>query len=230
MVEACQEVHSSLHRRFKGDLLRPGDDGYEDARVIWNGMAARKPGLIARCADVSDVQDAVRAASENGILTAIRCGGHSLAGFSTCDGGLVIDLSRMRQVTVDPETQTARIAGGCLLGSIDTATQKAGLVFPSGVVSHTGAAGLILGGGTGWLTRRFGLSCDNVEAFTLVTADSSVVRASSVENPELFWALRGGGGNFGVVTEFDVRLHTLTSVVLAEGVTPKDQIRPLHEW
>jgi hypothetical protein len=136
----------------------------------------------------------------------------------------------MRQVTVDPETQTAKIAGGCLLGSIDTATQKAGLVFPSGVVSHTGAAGLILGGGTGWLTRRFGLSCDNVEAFTLVTADSSVVRASSVENPELFWALRGGGGNFGVVTEFDVRLHPLTSVVLAEGLTPKDQIRPLLEW
>lgn len=143
---------------------------------------------------------------------------------------MVIDLSRMRQVTVDPETQTAKIAGGCLLASIDVATQKAGLVFPSGVVSHTGASGLILGGGTGWLTRRFGLSCDNVDAFTLVTADCSVVRASSVENPELFWALRGGGGNFGVVTEFDVRLHRLTSVVLAEGLTPKDQIRPLLEW
>jgi hypothetical protein len=229
MVEACQEVHSSLHRRFKGDLLRPGDDGYEDARVIWNGMAARKPGLIARCADVSDVQDAVRAASENGILTAIRCGGHSLAGFSTCDGGLVIDLSRMRQVTVDPETRRARIAGGCLLGSIDSATQKVGLVFPSGVVSHTGASGLILGGGTGWLTRRFGLSCDNVEGFTLVIADSSVVRANLKENPDLFWALRGGGGNFGVVTEFELKLHPLTSVVLAEGLTPEPEIRGLLE-
>ena len=229
MVEACQEVHSSLHRRFKGDLLRPGDDGYEDARVIWNGMAARKPGLIARCADVSDVQDAVRAASENGILTAIRCGGHSLAGFSTCDGGLVIDLSRMRQVTVDPEARRARIAGGCLLGSIDSATQKVGLVFPSGVVSHTGASGLILGGGTGWLTRRFGLSCDNVEGFTLVIADSSVVRANLKENPDLFWALRGGGGNFGVVTEFELKLHPLTSVVLAEGLTPEPEIRGLLE-
>jgi hypothetical protein len=229
MVEACQEVHSSLHRRFKGDLLRPGDDGYEDARVIWNGMAARKPGLIARCADVSDVQDAVRAASENGILTAIRCGGHSLAGFSTCDGGLVIDLSRMRQVTVDPEARRARIAGGCLLGSIDSATQKVGLVFPSGVVSHTGASGLILGGGTGWLTRRFGLSCDNVEGFTLVIADSSVVRANLKENPDLFWALRGGGGNFGVVTEFELKLHPLTSVVLAEGLTPEREIRGLLE-
>jgi hypothetical protein len=229
MVEACQEVHSSLHRRFKGDLLRPGDDGYEDARVIWNGMAARKPGLIARCADVSDVQDAVRAASENGILTAIRCGGHSLAGFSTCDGGLVIDLSRMRRVTVDPEARRARIAGGCLLGSIDSATQKVGLVFPSGVVSHTGASGLILGGGTGWLTRRFGLSCDNVEGFTLVIADSSVVRANLKENPDLFWALRGGGGNFGVVTEFELKLHPLTSVVLAEGLTPEREIRGLLE-
>jgi hypothetical protein len=229
MVEACQEVHSSLHRRFKGDLLRPGDDGYEDARVIWNGMAARKPGLIARCADVSDVQDAVRAASENGILTAIRCGGHSLAGFSTCDGGLVIDLSRMRRVTVDPEARRARIAGGCLLGSIDSATQKVGLVFPSGVVSHTGASGLILGGGTGWLTRRFGLSCDNVEGFTLVIADSSVVRANLKENPDLFWALRGGGGNFGVVTEFELKLHPLTSVVLAEGLTPEPEIRGLLE-
>ncbi|MFZ0278260.1 MAG: FAD-binding oxidoreductase [Candidatus Sulfotelmatobacter sp.] len=229
MVEASQEVHSSLHRRFKGDLLRPGDSGYEDARAIWNGMVARRPGLIARCADVSDVQSAVRAASENGILTAIRCGGHSLAGFSTCDGGMVIDLSRMRQVTVDPEARRARIAGGCLLGSIDSATQKLGLVFPSGVVSHTGASGLILGGGTGWLTRRFGLSCDNVEGFTLVTADSSVVRADSKENPDLFWALRGGGGNFGVVTEFELKLHPLTSVALAEGLTPEPQIRGLLE-
>ena len=229
MVEARQEVYLSLRRRFKGALLRPGDDGYEDARVIWNGMAARKPGLIARCADVSDVQDAVRAASENGILTAIRCGGHSLAGFSTCDGGLVIDLSRMRQVTVDPEARRARIAGGCLLGSIDSATQKVGLVFPSGVVSHTGASGLILGGGTGWLTRRFGLSCDNVEGFTLVIADSSVVRANLKENPDLFWALRGGGGNFGVVTEFELKLHPLTSVVLAEGLTPEPEIRGLLE-
>ena len=229
MVEASEEVYSSLHRRFKGDLLRPGESGYQDASVIWNAMLARTPGIIARCADVSDVRNAVRAGSETGILTAVRCGGHSLAGFSTCDGGMVIDLSRMRQVTVDPEARRARIAGGCLLGSIDTATQKAGLVFPSGVVSHTGASGLILGGGTGWLTRRFGLSCDNVEGFTLVTADSSVVSANSKENPDLFWALRGGGGNFGVVTEFEVKLHPLTSTVLAEGLSPEADIRLLLE-
>src|SRR5580698_3382 len=229
MVEPSQEVYSSLHRQFKGDLLRPSDSGYEDARTIWNGMVARTPGLIARCANVSDVQSAVRAASETGILTAVRCGGHSLAGFSTCDGGLVIDLTRMRQVMVDPTRRRATIAGGCLLGSIDSATQKAGLVFPAGVVSHTGASGLILGGGTGWLTRRFGLSCDNVEGFTVVTADSSVVRCNSKENPDLFWALRGGGGNFGVVTEFEVKLHPLTSVVLAEGLSAESAIRPLLE-
>jgi hypothetical protein len=227
MVEASEEAYASLHRRFKGELLRPGDGGYEDARAIWNGMVARTPGLIARCVDVSDVQSAVRAGSETGTLTAIRCGGHSLAGFGTCDGGMVIDLSRMRQVTVNPEARRARIAGGCLLGSIDSATQKAGLVFPAGVVSHTGASGLILGGGTGWLTRRFGLSCDNVVGFTLITADSSVVRANSKEKPDLFWALRGGGGNFGVVTEFEVKLHPLTSVVFAEGLTPESEIRGL---
>jgi hypothetical protein len=140
---------------------------------------------------------------------------------------MVIDLSRMRQVGVDPEARRAKIAGGCLLGSIDTVTQKAGLIFPSGVVSHTGASGLILGGGTGWLTRRFGLSCDNVVGFTLVTADASVVRANSRENADLFWALRGGGGNFGVVTEFELKLHPLTSVTIAEGLCPETNIRSL---
>jgi FAD binding domain/Berberine and berberine like len=227
MIAAVEELYSSLHRTFKGDLLRPGQIGFEDARGIWNGMFDRTPGLIARCADVADIQSAVRAASDAGVLTAVRCGGHSLAGFSTCDGGLVIDLSRMRQVSVDPDARRARFAGGCLLGSVDTATQKAGLVFPAGVVSHTGAAGLVLGGGTGWLIRRFGLSCDNVERFTMVTADGSIVRANAKDNSDLFWALRGGGGNFGVVTEFEVKLHPLTSLVLAEGLTPEAGIRRL---
>lgn len=230
MPNASDEVYTSLHRRFRGDLLRPGQTGYDDARGIWNGMVARSPGLIARCADVSDIQNAVRAASEIGILTAVRCGGHSLAGFSTCEGGMVIDLSKMRQVSVDADAHRAKFAGGCLLGSIDSATQNAGLVFPAGVVSHTGASGLILGGGTGWLTRRFGMSCDNVEGFALVTAEGSVVRADSRENPDLFWALRGGGGNFGVVTEFKARLHPLTSVLLAEGLSPESNIRRLLEY
>jgi FAD binding domain/Berberine and berberine like len=230
MVEASEQVYALLRQRFQGDLLRPGDGGYEEARSIWNSLAKRTPGLIARCAGMSDIQSAVRSAGEIGILTAVRCGGHSLAGFSTCDDGLVIDLSRMRQVSVDADARRARIAGGCLLGSVDAATQRVGLVFPSGVVSHTGASGLILGGGTGWLTRRFGLSCDNVEGFTLVTADGSLVRASGKENTDLFWALRGGGGNFGVVTEFSIKLHPLTAVVLAEGLSPEDDIPSLLEY
>jgi hypothetical protein len=227
MPDAIAEVCSSLGRRFRGDLLRPADHDYEEARAIWNGMVAKKPGLIARCADVRDVQTAVRTASAAGIATAVRCGGHSLAGFSTCDGGLVIDLSRMRQVTMDSDARRAKFEGGCLLGSIDNATQQAGLVFPSGVVSHTGASGLVLGGGTGWLTRRFGLSCDNVEGFELVAADGSVVRCNSGDNADLFWALRGGGGNFGIVTEFEVRLHPLTSVTLVQGLSRESDIRRL---
>src|SRR5215470_13258006 len=210
-----RETYALLRGQFRGDLLRLGDLVYEEAHAIWNGMVARRPGVIARCTDVGDVRTAIQVAKETGILTAIRCGGHSLAGFSTCDGGLVIDLSRMREVTVDPHARRARAAGGCLLGSIDAATQKAGLAFPSGVVSHTGAAGLILGGGTGWLNRLHGLSCDNVEGFSLVVADGSLVRANAKQNPDLFWALRGGGGNFGVVTEFEVRLHPVTSVMFA---------------
>src|SRR6266513_6210797 len=147
-------------------------------------MVAHRPGLIARCADVPDIQSAVSAASTIGVVTAVRCGGHSLAGFGSCADGLVIELSRMRQVTVDCDARRARFAGGCLLGSVDVATQKYGLVFPAGVVSPTGAAGLILGGGFGWLTRRFGLSCDNIQGFTVVTSEGSLVRANSKDNPD----------------------------------------------
>lgn len=228
--DASRETYALLRAQFGGDLLCPGQPAYEEARTVWNGMGARRPAVIARCTDVGDVRTAIRVANQTGILTAVRCGGHSLAGFSTCEGGLVIDLSRMRPVTLDPDARRARVAGGCLLGSIDTATQKVGLVFPSGVVSHTGASGLILGGGTGWLTRRFGLSCDNVETYTLVTADGSIVRANAKENADLFWALRGGGGNFGIVTEFELKLHPLRSVVLAEGLTPESKVRQLLQF
>jgi FAD/FMN-containing dehydrogenase len=224
MKTASDEVFSSLKAHFHGDLVRPSDPEYAQVRGIWNAMVARTPGLIARCADVPDVQAAVRAAAAAGVVTAVRCGGHSLAGFSTCDGGLVIDLSRMRQVSVDPKARRARFAGGCLLGSIDAATQQHGLAFPAGVVSHTGASGLVLGGGFGWLTRLHGLSCDNVEGFTLITAGGSLLHANSREHPDLFWALRGGGGNFGVVTEFEVRLHPVTSVVMGEGLCVGDHI------
>jgi FAD binding domain/Berberine and berberine like len=224
MSKASAEVYSALRRKFRGGLLRPGDSEYDGARRIWNGMAAGKPGLIARCADVADVQLVVRTAAAAGVLTAVRCGGHSLAGFSTCEDGLVIDLSRMRNVSVDALTRRAQFEGGSLLGNIDTATQKVGLAFPSGVVSHTGAAGLVLGGGTGWLNRLHGLSCDNVTGFTLVAADGSIVHANAKENPDLFWALRGGGGNFGVVTEFEVNLHPVSSVLFGAGMCFDDDI------
>ncbi len=231
MSTAIEDVYFSLRGGFQGDLLRPVDGEYAQARGIWNGMVSRTPGLIARCAGVADVQLAIRAAANSGLVTAVRCGGHSLAGYSTCDGGMVIDLAKMRHVTVDPAARRAQFAGGCLLGSVDTVTQKDGLAFPAGVVSHTGAAGLVLGGGFGWLTRLHGLSCDNVEGFTLVTADGSVVRANATENAELFWALRGGGGNFGVVTEFDVKLHPVNSTVVGEGFCLGDDIpRLLRRW
>jgi FAD binding domain/Berberine and berberine like len=231
MKAAIEQTFASLKGRLRGNLLLPDHADYAHARSIWNAMVARTPGLIARCAGIGDVQAAVRAAAATGVVTAVRCGGHSLAGFSTCDGGLVIDLSRMRQVSVDREARRGRFAGGCLLGSIDVATQEHGLVFPSGVVSHTGASGLVLGGGFGWLTRLHGLSCDNVEGFTMVTADGAVVRANAKENPELFWALRGGGGNFGVVTEFEVKLHPVTSVTLGEGLCLGDDISAIvRSW
>jgi hypothetical protein len=224
MSKASAEVYSALRGKFRGGLLRPSDGEYDGARRIWNGMVARKPCLIARCADVADVQLVVRTAAAAGVLTAVRCGGHSLAGFSTCEDGLVIDLSRMRNVSVDAQTRRAQFEGGSLLGDIDTATQKAGLAFPSGVVSHTGAAGLVLGGGTGWLNRLHGLSCDSVTGFTLVAGDGSIVHANDKKNPDLFWALRGGGGNFGVVTEFEVNLHPVSSVLFGAGMCFDDDI------
>ena len=225
MRNTVDELYACLARQFRGNLLRPGDQAFSEARRIWNGMTARTPALIARCAGVEDVQAAVRAARSLGVLTAVRCGGHSLAGFGSCDGGLVIDLSPMQQVSVEETKRRARFAGGCLLGNIDSATQVVGLAFPAGVVSHTGAAGLVLGGGTGWLNRLYGLSCDNVRGFTLVIADGSVLHASAQECGELFWALRGGGGNFGVVTEFEVALHPVSMVLFGTAMHLGEDIR-----
>lgn len=218
MEDNTESFARELKAVFKGELLFPADTDYPEARRVWNALADRNPAVIARCRKISDVQTAIRVASAACMPTAVRCGGHSLAGFGSCDNGLVLDLSGMRGILIDENSRRAYAQGGCLLSTIDTATQKVGLAFPAGVVSHTGAAGLILGGGTGWLTRRFGMSCDNVERFTLVAADASIVRASARENAELFWALRGGGGNFGVVTQFVLKLHPLASVLLGSGI------------
>ena len=231
MTTAIEDFCGAIRGKFKGDLIREDNPEFVEASRIWNAMVARTPGAIARCADEADIQLVVRHTKEVGILTAVRCGGHSLAGFGSCQGGLVIDLSRLRKVEVDAASRRAKFGGGCLLGDVDTATQRHSLVFPAGVVSHTGAGGLVLGGGTGWLTRLHGMSCDNVVGFTLVTADGSMIRANDAENSELYWALRGGGGNFGVVTEFEVRLHPLTSVRLASSYCLQDDIiNVLQDW
>ncbi|MBV8150300.1 MAG: FAD-dependent oxidoreductase, partial [Candidatus Eremiobacteraeota bacterium] len=197
---------------MRGDVLTPADDAYEAARIIYNAAIDRRPAIIARCVDAADAIAAVRFARECDLLLAVRGGGHSGSGLCTCDDGLVVDLSRMRSVRVDPQCQTVRAEGGCLLGDVDHATHAFGLAVPSGFVSTTGVGGLTLGGGIGYLTRRYGLTIDNLLSADVVLADGSFVRASADENPDLFWGLRGGGGNFGVVTSFLFQAHPVRTV------------------
>jgi len=203
-----------------------GQDGYDAARRIWNGMIDKHPALIARCADAGDVVRAVTFARERELLLAVRGGGHSFPGYSTCDGGLVIDLPSMNSVRVDVPTQTAYVGGGARGVHVDTATQKEGLATTLGEISHTGVGGLTLGGGFGWLSRRFGLACDNLISAEFVTADGKLRRVSAKDDPDLFWAIRGGGGNFGVATSFEYRLHRLNPDVLAGQLAyPAPQVK-----
>jgi FAD/FMN-containing dehydrogenase len=200
---------NELCARLRGSVLRPETDGYERARLVWNGLVDKRPAVIARCTSPEDVALAVNAARDTGVALAVRSGGHSISGASVCDGGLVIDLSGMKAIEVDPEQRIARAEAGLTLGELDAATQAHGLATTMGVNSDTGIAGLTLGGGFGRLARKHGLACDNLLAAEVVLANGRIVTASSSENSDLFWAIRGGGGNFGVVTRFSYRLHPL---------------------
>ncbi|MEW6223805.1 MAG: FAD-binding oxidoreductase [Chloroflexota bacterium] len=208
----------TLGPRLRGGLLLPDDPGYDDARALWNAMFDRRPAAIARPLGVADVVEAVRFGREHGLPIAVKGGGHNIAGLAIADGSLLLDMSRMRGVVVDPAERTAIAQAGCLLGDVDRETQVHGLATVLGFVSSTGIAGLTLGGGFGYLTRRFGWTSDNVLELQAVTADGSVVRASERENPDLFWAMRGGGGNFGVATSFRYRLHELGPEILGGPV------------
>lgn len=215
---------STRSELFDGLLLTPGTAAYDSARSVWNGMIDHRPALIARCASVDDVVCAVRMARESDLEIGVRCGGHNIAGLAVPNGGFMIDLTWLNRVAVDPLMRRARVQGGALLGALDRATQPFGLATTAGNVSHTGVGGLTLGGGMGWLARQHGLSCDNVESYTVVTADGALVRASADEHPDLFWGLRGGGGNFGIVVEFEFRLHPVgTRTLLAELTFPLDR-------
>jgi FAD/FMN-containing dehydrogenase len=204
-----------LERSFKGQLVRPEDGSYEDDLKIWNGSIKRSPALIARCVEVADVVAALRFARETGLEIAVRSGGHSFAGLSLTDGGIVIDLRQMNEIHIDAEAGLVRAGAGVLLGELDQQTQELGLAVPAGIVTHTGLAGLTLGGGIGWLMRKYGLTIDQLESVDLITADGQRVKASATENADLFWGVRGGGGNFGIVTEFEFRLNPLGPIVLA---------------
>lgn len=215
---------------LRGELIQPGDPGYDEARKVYNGMIDKRPRMIARCSDVADVISCVSFARENDVLLAIRGGGHNGAGWGVVDDGLVIDLSGIRGVRVDPEARTVRVGGGCTWGEVDHATHAFGLAVPTGIVSTTGVAGLTLGGGHGYLTRKYGLTVDNLLEADMVLADGSFVKASAEQNEDLFWAIRGGGGNFGVVTSFLFRGNPVSTVYAGPTLWEIDQAEEVLRW
>src|ERR1700690_952480 len=220
---AMAQSIAQLKAAIRGQLIQHEDATYDAARRVYNGMIDKRPKLIVRAVDVGDLMAAVRYGRESGLLTAIRGGGHNGAGLGTCDGGLVIDLSPMRGVRVDPARRTVRAAGGCVSGDLDHAAPPFGMATPCGFISTTGVAGLTLGGGIGYLTRRYGLTIDNLLSVDMILADGRFVTASAEENEDLFWAIRGGGGNFGVVTSFEFRLHPVSTVQFGPTFWPLEQ-------
>ena len=219
-----------LKNRLRGEIIQPGDDGYDDARKVYNAMIDRRPALIARCADVADVIAAVNFGWENDMLTAIRGGGHNGGGLGICDDGLVIDLSGIKYTRVNPEARTVRVGGGCTWADVDHATHAFGLATPTGIISTTGVGGLTLGGGIGHLTRKCGLTIDNLLAADLVLANGSFVTASADPNEDLYWAIRGGGGNFGVVTSFLFRSHPISTVYAGPMLWDLKQATEVMQW
>ncbi|HTS57019.1 MAG TPA: FAD-binding oxidoreductase [Terriglobales bacterium] len=219
MAESIDQLKSA----FRGELIQPTDGAYDQARKVYNAMIDKRPKLIARCVDVADVMAAVRYGRENVMLTAIRGGGHNGGGLGICDGGLVIDLSQMKGVRVDPAARTARVAAGCVWGDVDHATHPFGMAVPCGFIATTGVAGLTLGGGIGYLSRRYGLTIDSLLSVDMVLADGRFVTANTKENADLFWAVRGGGGNFGVVTSFEFRMHAVSTVQFGPTFWPLEQ-------
>ena len=219
-----------LKNRLRGEIIQPGDNGYDDARKVYNAMIDRRPALIARCADAADVIAAVNFGRENDMLTAIRGGGHNGGGLGICDDGLVIDLSGIKYTRVNPEARTVRVGGGCTWADVDHATHAFGLATPTGIISTTGVGGLTLGGGIGHLTRKCGLTIDNLLAADLVLADGSFVTASADENEDLYWAIRGGGGNFGVVTSFLFRSHPISTVYAGPMLWDLKQATEVMQW
>jgi FAD/FMN-containing dehydrogenase len=225
-----EETIKKFKASLRGVLVQPNDEGYDIARKVYNGMIDRRPRLIARCADVADVIAAVNFGRQNNMLVAIRGGGHNAGGLGVCDDGLVIDLSLIKYTRVDPVARTVRVGGGCTWGEVDHATHAFGLATPCGIISTTGVGGLTLGGGLGHLTRRFGLTIDNLLSADMVLADGRFVTASAEENEDLFWAIRGGGGNFGVVTSFLFRLHPVSTVYAGPMLWGVEQTTEVMQW
>ena len=234
-VKLDKAALSALRMGFHGELVERGDSTYDERRKIWNGSIDRYPALIARSTGVADVMAALKFARGTDLPVAVRSGGHSFPGQSTCDDGIVIDLSPMKGIRIDPEARTVRAQAGVLLGELDQATQAFGLAVPAGIVTHTGLAGLTLGGGIGWLMRKYGLTVDQLLSVDMVTANGELVKASDSENPDLFWGIRGAGGNFGIVTEFTFRLNPVGPIVLAGPIFwPMDEsgqvLRFYRDW